>query len=388
MSRRAFLDTPGPLHPAAREAVLAAVDEGWADPRRLHHEARRAATLVEASRAVLAEAAGCRVEELHLTPSHTASLHAAVDAVAAARRRVSARVVHSAVERGALIAAAARHEAVRVPVEASGAVDLEAWGEALDARRPAALAALQHANGEVGTVQPLAAARDVAAGAGVPLLVDAGSSAGHVPLPSDWDLLALDPTGWAGPAGVAALAVRAGVRARPVGPEDERPWAPGGVSVPLLVGAAAALRAVLAERDAVAARHRRWLDRVRATVATIPLVDVPGAGGTSTGTNADGGAGSPVATLPHILTFSCLYVDGEALLTELDRRGVAVGSGSACTSATLEPSHVLAAMGVLTQGNVRLTLGWSTTEEDVELLCAQLPGAVAAVRDALGAGGL
>lgn len=378
MSRRAFLDTPGPMHPAAREAVLAALDEGWADPRRLHHEARRAATLVDAARAVLAEAAGCRVEELHVTASHTASLHAAVAAVAAARRRVSGRVVHSAVERGALVAAAERHEAVRVPVLPSGAVDLDAWSAALDADRPTALAALQHANGEVGTVQPLAAAREVTAAAGVPLLVDAGSSAGHVPLPADWDLLALDPTGWGGPAGVAALAVRSSVRVRPVGPEDERPWAPGGVSVPLLVGAAAALRAVLAERAAVAARHRAWLDRVRASVASIPLVDVPG-----TGTSAD-----PDATLPHVLTFSCLYVDGEALLTELDRRGVAVGSGSACTSATLEPSHVLAAMGVLTQGNVRLTLGWSTTEADVDHLCAELPGAVAAVRDALGAGTL
>jgi cysteine desulfurase len=388
VSRRAFLDTPGPLHPAAREAVLAALDEGWADPRRLHHEARRAATLVEASRAVLAEASGCRVEELHVTPSHTASLHAGVAAVVAARRRVSERVVHSAVERGALLAAADRHEAVRVAVRGTGEVDLDAWAAALSADRPAALAALQHANGEVGTVQPLAAAREAARAAGVPLLVDAGSSMGHVPVPDDWDLLALDPTGWGGPAGVAALAVRAGVRARPAGPEDERPWAPGGVGVPQLVGAAAALRAVLAERDATAARHRQWLDRVRATVATIPLVDVPGIGSTPAHAGTDATATPDATTLPHVLTFSCLYVDGEALLTELDRRGVAVGSGSACTSATLEPSHVLAAMGVLTQGNVRLTLGWSTTEEDVDLLCAQLPGAVAAVREALGAGAL
>ncbi|HEX8970093.1 aminotransferase class V-fold PLP-dependent enzyme, partial [Oryzihumus sp.] len=102
--------------------------------------------------------------------------------------------------------------------------------------------------------------------------------------------------------------------------------------------------------------------------------------------------GDPVDRLPHVVTFSCLYVDGEALVTELDRRGFAVASGSACTASTLEPSHVLAAMGVLTHGNVRVTLPLETVAPDraadVDRFCGELGDAVATVRAQLGVQGL
>ena len=158
-----------------------------------------------------------------------------------------------------------------------------------------------------------------------------------------------------------------------MGPEDEDQWAPGGVSVPAAVGAAAALQAVVAELGDQDRRRRRLIDRVRGVAQTVPDVQV---------------AGDPQQRLPHVVTFSCLYVDGEALVTELDRRGFAVGSGSACTSATLQPSHVLAAMGVLTHGNVRLALPTTVTEGDVERFLAELPDAVATVRQLFGAVGL
>ena len=116
------------------------------------------------------------------------------------------------------------------------------------------------------------------------------------------------------------------------------------------------------------------VDRIRATVsATVPDVEV---------------LGDPVDRLPHIVTFSCLYVDGEAVLGELDRRGFAVSSGSSCTSSTLEPSHVLVAMGALTSGNVRVSLHRGTTEHEVDTFLAALPGAVESVRAQLGAAGL
>jgi cysteine desulfurase len=91
-----------------------------------------------------------------------------------------------------------------------------------------------------------------------------------------------------------------------------------------------------------------------------------------------------VDRLPHLLTFSCLYVDGEALVTELDRHGFGVASGSACTASTLEPSHVLAAMGVLTHGNVRLSLGRDTTDDDVDRFLAVLPGVLRRLRAEVG----
>src|SRR5690606_34284766 len=168
-------------------------------------------------------------------------------------------------------------------------------------------------------------------------------------------------------------AVRQRVRTAPAGPEDEDPWAPGGVSVPLAFAAAVALQAVEADRVAQDARRRELVDRLRAGLAQVPDVEV---------------VGDPDDRLPHVATFSFLYVDGEALVTRLDRLGFAVGSGSACTASTLEPSHVLAAMGVLTHGNVRVALDRSTTAEDVDRFCAALPGAVAEVREMLGVGGL
>ena len=373
---RVYLDAGGraPLHPAAREALLAAMQDGWADPRRLHSEGRRARHLLDEARSEIAAVLGCRVEELHLTPGHAASLHAAVLGVAAGRRRVGSTVVTSAVERAPVLAAA-RHVdegSVLVPVDAHGRVDLDSWGRAV-AAPGVALAALQHANGEVGTRQPVTAAHEACQAARVPLLVDAGASVGHDDVGPEWDVLAADPADWGSPAGVGVLAVRSRVRTRPSGPEDEDPWAPGGVGVPQAVAAAAALRAVVAERAESSARRHDMVDRLRGSLSAVPDVEV---------------LGDPVDRLPHVLTFSCLYVDGESLVDALDRAGFAVGSGSACTSSALEPSHVLAAMGALTHGNVRVAVPREVDRADLDRFAAAVGPAVATVRAILGAGGL
>jgi cysteine desulfurase len=141
-------------------------------------------------------------------------------------------------------------------------------------------------------------------------------------------------------------------------------------NVPAALAAAAALQAVVAERDTVNARQHALVARIRAAIARIPDTEV---------------VGDPDERLPHLVTFSCLYVDGEALVTELDRHGFAVASGSACTSSTLEPSHVLAAMGALTHGNVRVSLSRDTSEAEVDRLVAVLPDVVAGIRARVGA---
>lgn len=373
-TRRSVLDAGGgaPLRPAAREAFLAALDEGWADPNRLYAEGRRARLLLDSARASLAADLGVRTEELHLTPSHTHALHAGVSAVARARRRVGSTIVVSAVERAALHAAAtaAGHRST-VPVDRAGRVDLDAWVAAVKAPG-VALAALQHANGEVGTRQPVAAAHRAAAASAVPLLVDAGASVGHDAIGDTWDLLAANPADWGAPRGVGVLAIRARVRTVPTAPEDSDPWAPGGVSVPAAVAAAVGLRAALADRDAADAHRRAQIDRIRAAAAAVPDVDVLG--------DDD--------RLPHVLTFSCLFVDGEALVAQFDRLGFGVGSGSACTSSALEPSHVLAAMGALTHGNVRLALPRDITAEEVDRFVAALADVCTALRTDIGAAGL
>jgi cysteine desulfurase len=171
---------------------------------------------------------------------------------------------------------------------------------------------------------------------------------------------------------VGLLVVRKGVRWISPFPQDDlyRPGVPGAVDLPAVVAAAASLRAVLGEARAQSARQSALVERIRERVpATVPDVEV---------------VGDPEQRLPHLVTFSCLYVDGEALLHALDRQGFAVSSGSSCTASTLQPSHVLEAMGVLSHGNVRVSLHRDTTEADVDRFLAVLPGIVAEIRKEAG----
>jgi cysteine desulfurase len=372
--------TATPLHPVARQALLAALEDGWADPGKLYTQARRARQLLDAARAATAEILRVRPEELSFTASGTAAAHAAVLGGLAGRRRAGGRVVHSAIEHSAVLHAAERHvaaggAAVAVPVDQLGHLDLPAWSAAV-AAPGVGLAALISASHEVGTIQPVAEAAAACAAAGVPLYVDGAQSVGRVPVPDGWSVLTASAHKWGGPPGVGVLAVRKGIRWESPYPADEREAGrtPGALNLPAIVAAAASLRAVVADAAAEASRLSALVDRIRATVpATVPDVEV---------------VGDPVDRLPHLLTFSCLYVDGEALLHALDRRGFAVSSGSSCTSSTLRPSHVLAAMGVLSHGNVRISLHRETTPVEVDRFLAELPQVVADLRAEAGVVGL
>ncbi|SCG38458.1 cysteine desulfurase family protein [Micromonospora halophytica] len=377
-----YLDaaTAAPLHPVARQALLAALDDGWADPGKLYTQARRARQLLDAAREATAATLGVRTDELSFTPSGTTAAHSAVLGGLAGRRRAGAVLVHSAIEHSAVLHAAERHltgggTATPVPVDRLGRLDLTAWAAAV--RAPGvALAALIAASHEVGTVQPVAAAAELCAGAGVPLYVDAAQVVGRTAVPQGWSVLTASAHKWGGPPGVGLLVVRKGARWESPWPADERESGrtPGVLNLPAVVAAAASLRAAAADAAAEAARLTPLVDRIRARVAAeVPDVEV---------------VGDPVDRLPHLVTFSCLYVDGEVLLHALDRRGFAVSSGSSCTSSTLRPSHVLEAMGVLSHGNVRVSLHRETTEADVERFLAELPGIVADLRAEAGVVGL
>ncbi|WP_276313889.1 MULTISPECIES: cysteine desulfurase/sulfurtransferase TusA family protein [unclassified Streptomyces] len=365
-----------PLHPVARQALMASLDEGWADPSRLYKEGRRARLLLDAAREAAAEAVGCRPDELVFTPSGTRAVHSGIAGALAGRRRAGRHLIVSAVEHSSVLHSAEVHEAAggsvtEVAVDRTGAVDPSGYAEAL--RPDTALACLQSANHEVGTVQPVAEVAEACRAAGVPLLVDAAQSLGWGPVEGDWSLLTASAHKWGGPSGVGLLVVRKGVRFAPQGPRDERESgrAPGFENLPAIVAAAASLRAVRAEAAEEAARLRELTERIRARVpGLVPDVEV---------------VGDPRRRLPGIVTFSCLYVDGETLLHELDRADFSVSSGSSCTSSTLTPSHVLKAMGVLSEGNVRVSLPPGTREEDVERFLSVLPGVVARVREQLGA---
>jgi cysteine desulfurase len=351
-----YVDTASsePLHPAARDAMLAALDQGYADPRRLHSPARNARLILDNARQAVAEALGVRRDEVSFTPSGTDAVHRGLLGLL----RPGTTVAHSAVEHSSVLHALAWRndvEARSVRVDALGRMALE------DLDCPGVIA-LQHANHEVGTVQPVAEAAALA-----PVFMDACASMGRLPLPEAWSVAAGSAHKWGGPAGVGLLLVRKGTSWRNPLPEDDRvdERVAGFENVPAALGAAAALQAVVAERDEVNARQHALVDRIRARVAKIPDTEV---------------VGDPVDRLPHVVTFSFLYVDGEALVDALNRRGFEVASGSACTSSTLEPSHVLAAMGALTHGNVRVSLTREATEADVDGFLAVLPEVVQQIR--------
>jgi cysteine desulfurase len=367
-----------PLHPVAGQAMAAAAADGWADPGKLYAAGRRARQLLDAARAALAEELGVRADEVGLCASGTAAAQAAVAGIRAGRARYGGTVVHSAIEHSAVLHAAGAGPAaaaVSVPVDRLGRVDVDAFGAAV--RRPGvALAALISASHEVGTVQPVAAVAGHCAAAGVPLFVDAAQSIGRLPVPAGWSALSASARKWGGPAGVGILVVRKGTRWVPPWPGADAGALdqPGGLNLPAAVGAAAALRAVGADAAARRDRLRALVARIRAAVAaTVPDVEV---------------VGDPEDRLPHLVTFSCLYVDGEALLHALDRAGFAVSSGSSCTSSTLHPSHVLEAMGVLSHGNVRVSLPPDVAEAEVDRFLAVLPDLVARLRAEAGAVGL
>lgn len=368
-SPRTELDTASgePLHPAAQEVLLAALDRGYADPRRLHRPGRDARLMLDNARAAAAEALGVRPDEVSFTGSGTEAVHRGLLGLLRGSARGS-RVVHAAVEHSAVRHAAAwAGEPLEVGCDRVGRVPVDDLAAA--ATEPdVGVVALQSANHEVGTLQDPGA---LELPPGVPLFSDACASMGRLPLPDGWSAAAGSAHKWGGPAGVGVLLVRKGARWRNPFPGDDRidERVAGFENVPAALAAAAALQAVVTAREEVNARQHALVDRVRAAVAQIPDAEV---------------VGDPVRRLPHLVTFSFLYVDGEALVHALDRLGFGVASGSACAASTLEPSAVLAAMEVLTHGNVRLSLGRGTTAEEVERFVSVLPGVVAELRAEVG----
>lgn len=361
-----------PLHPAAAAALTRALEHGWADPGALHGPGRAARALLDGAREQIAGVLRCRPDEVFFASSGPAAAQEVVLGVAASRRRTGAGVVASAVEHAAILHAAQwLGDARVVPVDGDGRVDPDGYAEAL--RSPGVvIGALQLANGEVGTLQPVG---EVAARAGdVPLLVDATGSLGHLSVDvADLGVahLTADARAFGAPPGVGIRIQRSGARWRRSGPDPADPPA-----TPLIAAAAAALVAVDAERRDRADRDHRFTARLRDALAgAIPDLLVAG-------------PSDPAARLPHLVTVSALYVDGEALVLALDRAGVGAASGSACTADTLEPSHVLAAMGFLTQGNLRIALGRDASERDVNALLETLPGVISAIRAEAGMTGL
>jgi cysteine desulfurase len=336
------------------------------DPGRIHAEGLAARVAVETAREQVAGMLGARPRSVVFTSGATEAIAAACwGAAERGHHQVVAAVEHSAVRRSAMAAG----EVAVVGVDAVGRIDPD---ELLGAvRDDTALVHLQWGNHEVGTLQPVAEVAAACRGRGVLLHVDAAQAAGHVPIAFDdlgIDLLSVSAHKLGGPAGVGALLVRRGLRVRPLllGGDQERARRAGLEPVAAIAGFGAAATVLDAPRLAAeAAAHRTMTDRVLAAVPDLPGVRA---------------YGPPVDRLPHLV---CLGIDGvepQAVLLGLDRVGVAAHSGSACSSEALEPSPVLEAMGVDAHRSLRLSVGWSSVDADIDAALTALPRIIGDLR--------
>lgn len=367
MSTRTYLDhaSSSPLRPGAFEAMLPYLRDATGDPGRLHAEGRATRVAIENAREQVADFFGARPREIVFTSGGTESINAAI--FGALTESDTALAVTSAVEHSAVQDALDRSGAwVRVAsVDTLGRVDLARLDELLD--DDVRLVSVQLANHEVGTLQPV---HEINERSGSALMhVDACMANGHVPVDfADLgvDLVSVSAHKFGGPAGVGALITRRGLRLPPfiVGGEQERARRGGLENVAAIVGFGAA--AAETHPDTESRRAREQTERLVAGIREA----------------GDGVQrfGDPEVRVPHIV---CLGVDGveaEPILLALDQRGIAIHSGSACASEALEPSPVLAAMGADADHSLRISVGWNTTDADVERFLDVFPGVVADLR--------
>lgn len=365
-----------PLTEAARAAMEPFLGERFGNASSLYAAARDARKAVEEARERVAAAVGARPEEVVFTGSGTEADNLAIKGAAwHGREQGRDGVVVSAIEHHAVLDPARWLErygfrVTEVPVDPGGLVRLDALAAAADRRT--AIVSVMWANNEVGTVQPVAECARVAHEAGAAFHADAVQALPWIEVDATAvELLSLSAHKVGGPKGVGALVVRRGTKIQPLlhGGGQERGLRSSTYNVAGIAGFGAAVEDWMAARDAVAERVRRLRDRLQERLCAA----VPG-----TRVNGD-----PTRRLPNNLNVCIEGVEGEPLILLLDAAGVAASSGSACTSGSTEPSHVLLAMGVpatLAEGSLRLTLGRETTEADVDRAVEAVASAVARLR--------
>ncbi len=353
--------------------MIAVLEADGADPGRLHQEGRRARVAFEAAREQVAVFVGARPREVVFTASGTEAVNTAI-AGATMRGLDDGRghVVTAAVEHSAVLDACERwgHELTVVDVDRHGRVDPGEVAAAI--RDDTALVSIQTANHEVGTRQPVDDVIECVHGADVLVHVDACASVGHDPV--DFvslgaDLCAITAHKLGGPTGVGALLIRRGLCIPPLvlGGEQERARRGGMEDLATAAGFGAAAGELSQEgrlADEAAREHARS-ERLRAAACKVEGVVVHG---------------DPDDTLPHLVSLSVEGVEAEPVLLGLDQAGIAAHSGSACSSESLEPSPVLEAMRVDAEHSLRLSVGWATTDPDVERFADTFPGVVERLR--------
>jgi cysteine desulfurase len=384
---RIYLDhnATTPLDPAVADRMAQAMRDVWGNASSVHHFGQQAKAALDEARASVATLLSADPSEIIFTGGGTEAdnlaIRGAAEALEASGRKhlITCGIEHEAVLNTMKAMARRGWRVSTLPVDTSGIVNPDRLRESL--ADDTALVSVMHANNEIGTVQPIAALAAVAHERGALFHTDAVQSAGKLPIDVralGVDLLSIAAHKFYGPKGAGALWVKRGVRLLPfmTGGRQERSRRAGTENVPALVGLGVAADAARRKIETEGPRLAALRDRLEAGILS------------SIGGTERNGAASP--RVPNTTNISVDRVEAESLLIGLDLAGIAVSSGSACSSGTLEPSHVLKAMGyphARTLGSIRFSLGTANTDADVDRVLEALPPIVEKLRTLTTVGG-
>lgn len=366
-----------PMAQEVLEAMLPYFTERYGNPSSLHAFGQDAKEGIEQARQTIAEFIHANPDEIVFTGSGTESDNTVIKGVTHTLRAKGNHIVTSAIEHHAIheplhFLEQQGYQVTYLAVDGNGLVDPDAVKKAITNKT--ILVSVMHANNEIGTIEPIAEIGRIAHEAGVLFHTDAVQTFGHVPIDVDAlgiDLLSASAHKLYGPKGVGLLYIRKGTRIAPLlhGGDQEKRRRASTQNVPGIVGFGKAVELAGAEMGTEAARQ---------TVLRNALIE--GLLGSIPDSRLNG---HPRQRLPNNANVSIAFIEGEAMLLNLDMEGIAVSTGSACTSSSLEPSHVLTAIGLsheLAHGSLRFTLGRATTQEEIEQVMRVLPGIVKKLR--------
>jgi len=376
---RIYLDNAATTQaaPEVIEAIQTSLRETYGNPSSLHSFGLEARGVIESSRRKIAGFINAQTDELVFTGSGTESNNTAIKGIAYPLREKGDHIITTAIEHHAI------HEPLHfletqgfkvtyLPNDGNGLVDPDDLKKAITERT--ILVSVMHANNEIGTIEPVKELGAICRERGVYFHTDAVQTFGHIPIDvqsMNIDLLSASAHKLYGPKGVGLLYVRRGVQMTPLlhGGDQEKRRRASTHNTPGIAGFGRAVELAVSEMEKEAVRQSRLKDKlISALLEAVPESKLNG---------------HPKLRLPNNVNMSFTYVEGEAVLLNLDMEGIAVATGSACTSSSLEPSHVLTALGMtheLSHGSLRLSLGRTTTEEEIEQVVKVLPPIIAKLR--------
>jgi cysteine desulfurase len=377
--KRIYLDYAAttPTHPEVMKAMLPYFADSFGNPSSIHSYGQEAKDAIERARSKVAALIGARSEEIVFTGSGTEADNFAVKGVVLSRQAKGNHIITSSIEHHAVLETCKFLEkqgfsVTYLPVDGYGLVDPTDVKKAITKRT--ILVSIMHANNECGTIEPIAEIGNIVREAEIYFHTDAVQTVGHIPLDvnkSNVDLLSISAHKLYGPKGVGVLYIRKGTRISSFmhGGNQERGRRASTENVPGIVGfgkaAEIAQQEMLEEAQKLTALRDRLIESILEGIEYTQL------------------NGHPVKRLPNNVNVSINYVEGESILLNLDLDGICASTGSACSSADLEPSHVLVAMGLphlQAHSSLRFTLGKWTTEEDISMVLDVLPGIISKLR--------